>query len=253
MAKGETRQNATARLLHRVAIDPTAAGKRLERLPFLQKGPVALTLSKPITILAGENGCGKTTLIEAIAAKCGIRPDGGREYRETEDRRKSTALSKAVEVSFAGGRAFSGLFLRADKLDKQAKAATGENRVQMPMTDEWRDATEQSRGEAILSLLAGTLESSERRLFLLDEPEAALSPARQLVLLRLLDSIHQDGRSQVVLASHSTILMAHPEADIFWIDEDGIQRRDLDEIEHWRIMRRVVMDRDRFVAGLLED
>jgi predicted ATPase len=246
-------QSTTARLLQHVAIDPKGAGKRLERLAFLHKGPVALSLTKPITILAGENGSGKTTLIEAIAATCGIRPDGGREYQETEDRRRSTALSSAVTVSFAGGRTFSGIFLRADKLDKQARAATGENRVRMPLTDEWRDATEQSRGETILSLLAAALESSERRLFLLDEPEAALSPARQLVLLRLLDSIHQDGRSQVVLATHSTILMAHPGADIFWIDEEGIERRDLDQIDHWRIMRRVLMDRERFIAGLLGD
>ncbi len=247
--------NATpaARLLYGITIDPAKAGPRLARLPFLQKGPVDIRLSKPITILAGENGCGKTTLIEAIAAKCGIRPDGGREYRETEERRPATALSAAVSVSFAGGWAFSGMILRADKLDKAAKAASGDGMIRMATTGEWRNAAHQSRGETILSLLSAALESSERRLFLLDEPEAALSPQRQLGLLRLLDDIHHDGRSQVVLATHSVVLMAHPEADIFWIDDDGIERRPLEEIEHWRIMRRLAGDRDRFVMSLLED
>ncbi len=69
------------------------------------------------------------------------------------------------------------MFLRADKLDKQARAATGDARVRMPTTDEWHDATKQSRGETILSLLLVALDSSERRLFLLDEPEAAVEQA----------------------------------------------------------------------------
>jgi predicted ATPase len=242
-----------ARLLFGITIDPAKTGQRLARLPFLKNGPVEIRLMKPITILAGENGCGKTTLIEAIAAKCGIKPDGGREYSETEDRRPATALSAAVTVSFAGGKMFSGMILRADKLDKAAKAASGDGMIRMATTGEWRNASHQSRGETILSLLSAALESSERRLFLLDEPEAALSPQRQLALLRLLDDIHRDGRSQVVLATHSTILMAHPEADIFWIDDDGIERRSLEDVDHWRIMRRLTGDRDRFISTLLED
>jgi predicted ATPase len=240
-------------ILRQIGITPKVGNERIDRLTFLQNGAVTIALSKPITILAGENGCGKTTLIEAIAARCGINPDGGREYREVEDRRRETALSQSVTVTYTGGRSFSGMFLRADKLDKQARAATGDARVRMPITDEWRDATRQSRGETILSLLSAALDSSERRLFLLDEPEAALSPARQLVLLRLLDAIHKDGRSQVVIASHSTILMSHPEAEIFWIDESGIRRRALEEVEHWRIMKRVLMDRRRFIDDLLTE
>jgi predicted ATPase len=240
-------------ILGQIDITPDAGNERIDRLTFLQNGPVRIALTKPITILAGENGCGKTTLIEAIAAKCGINPDGGREYREVDDRRRATALSKSVTVSYNGGKSFSGMFLRADKLDKQARAATGDARVRMPHTDEWRDATKQSRGETILSLLSAALDSSERRLFLLDEPEAALSPARQLVLLRLLDAIHKDGRSQVVIASHSTILMSHPDAEIFWIDEAGIRHLEIEEVEHWRIMRRVLIDRRRFIDDLLKD
>lgn len=119
------------------------------------------------------------------------------------------------------------MFLRADKFDKAAKTAGGEGMVRMATTGEWRHAAHQSRGKTILSLLSAALDSSERRLFLLDEPEAALSPQRQLNVLCLLDDIDRDGRSQVVLATPSTILMAHPNADILWIGEDDCARTTL--------------------------
>jgi energy-coupling factor transporter ATP-binding protein EcfA2 len=73
---------------------------------------------------------------------------------------------------------------------------------------------------------------------LLDEPETGLSPQRQMALLCLLDNIHCDGRSQALVATHSPILMSHPGAGIFWLGEDGIERRLLEEVEHWRDMRR---------------
>jgi predicted ATPase len=235
-------------LLRAVRIDPARGGERVARLPFLAHGPVELQFRSPLTLLIGENGSGKTTLLEAIAARCAIRPGGGRSYAETEDEREATAISAAVEVTF-GGRRPKGLFLRADRF---AETMARAGRIPMPGTGEWRLADEQSRGEGVLSLLTARVDASEALLYLLDEPETGLSPQRQMALLCLLDELHRDGRSQALVATHSPILMSHPGADLLWIDEDGLARRPLDEIPHWRDLRRFMRDPETALRRLLE-
>jgi predicted ATPase/predicted phosphodiesterase len=221
-------------LLSHIRVDPARGGERLARLPFLSRGPVEIQLRSPLTLLIGENGSGKTTLLEAVAARCAIRPGGGRSYAETEDEREDTAISDAVEVTYSGGRP-KGLFLRADRF---AETVAQAGRLPMPGTGEWRLGDEQSRGEGVLSLLTARVDASEAMLFILDEPETGLSPQRQMALLRLLDDLFRDGRSQALVATHSPILMSHPGCDLLWIDGTGITRRGLDEIPHWRDMRR---------------
>ena len=236
-----------APLLHSVRIDP-ARGGAVERMPFLAHGPAEIRFERPLTILVGENGSGKTTLLEAIAARCAIRPGGGRSYAETEDDRPGTALLPAVSVEYAGRRP-KGLFLRADRFqDTMARAG----RIPMVTTGEWRLADELSRGEGVLSLLSARVDASEAMLFLLDEPETGLSPQRQMALLVLLDDIARDGRSQAIVATHSPILMSHPAADLVWIDADGIERRPLAAMPHWRDMRRFMADPEGSLKRLLE-
>lgn len=94
-----------------VRIDPSGGGERVARLPFLAHGPITLTFNGALTFLIGENGCGKTTLPEAIAARRAIRPEGGASYAATEDQRAATALSAAVAVC-CDGRRPKGLFPR---------------------------------------------------------------------------------------------------------------------------------------------
>jgi predicted ATPase/predicted phosphohydrolase len=225
-------------LLSQIRVDPARGGERIARLPFLSRGPVEIKLRSPLTLLIGENGSGKTTLLEAVAARCAIRPGGGRSYAETEDEREDTAISDAVDVAFDGRRP-NGLFLRADRF---AETMAGAGRLPMPGTGEWRLADEQSRGEGVLSLLTARVDASEAMLFILDEPETGLSPQRQMALLRLLDELFRDGRSQALVATHSPILMSHPGCDLLWIDGSGITRRPLSEIPHWRDMRRFLAD-----------
>lgn len=151
-------------LLRSVRVDPARCGERAERLPFLSSGPVELVLQRPLTFLIGENGSGKTTLLEAVAVRCGIRPGGGRSYAAHEHEREATAISDAVDVTFAGRRP-KGLFLRAERFaDTMEKAG----RLPMPTTGEWRLADEQSRGEGVLSLLTARVDASEGLLYLLD-------------------------------------------------------------------------------------
>jgi predicted ATPase len=122
----------------------------------------------------------------------------------------------------------------------------------MAATGEWRLADEQSRGEGVLSLLTARVDGSEGLLYLLDEPETGLSPQRQMALLCLLDALHKDGRSQAIVATHSPILMSHPEADRLWLDDDGIVRRKLEDIPHWRDMRRFMRDPEGSLRRLLQ-
>ncbi len=241
------RPPATPRLLlSRFRVDPARSGERVARLGFLGQGPVEVDLTSRLTFLVGENGSGKTTLLEAIAARCAIRPGGGRSYGETEER-EATAISQGVDVAFAP-RA-RGLFLRADRFhDTMAHAG----RLPMATTGEWRLADELSRGEGVLSLLAARVDGSEAMLYLLDEPETGLSPQRQMALLVLLDELQKDGRSQAVVATHSPILMSHPAADLLWIDNFGIERRTLREIPHWRDMRRFMGDPESSIKRLLD-
>jgi predicted ATPase len=236
-------------LLSGFRVDPAQGGERTGRLPFLSHGPVEVQLRSTLTFLIGENGSGKTTLLEAIAARCAIRPGGGRSYAETEDERPPTAISAAVEVMFARPRRPKGLFLRADRFAEMMAHA---GRIPMPATGEWRLADEQSRGEGVLSLLAARVDASEGLLYLLDEPETGLSPQRQMALLCLLDDLHRDGRSQALVATHSPILMSHPGSDRLWIDANGITRRALEEIPHWRDMRRFMRDPEAALHRLLK-
>ena len=104
----------------------------------------------------------------------------------------------------------------------------------------------------MLSLLTARVDASEGLLYLLDEPETGLSPQRQMALLCLLDELHRDGRSQALVATHSPILMSHPGSDLLWIDEDGITRRALEDIPHWRDMRRFMRDPEAALRRLLD-
>jgi predicted ATPase len=229
-------------------VDPALGGERIERLPFLSHGPVEIQLRSPVTFLIGENGSGKTTLLEAIASRCAIRPGGGSSYAETDDDREATAISDAVGVTFGMFRP-KGLFLRADRF---AETMVRTGRIPMPTTGEWRLAEEQSRGEGVLSLMTARVDASENLLYLLDEPETGLSPQRQMAVLCLLHELHQDGRSQALVATHSPILMSHPESDLLWIDEDGINRRPLADIPHWRDINRFMRDPDTALHRLLD-
>jgi hypothetical protein len=139
-------------------------------------------------------------------------------------------------------------FLIGENAETMARAG----RIPMPTTGEWRLVDEQSRGEGVLSLLTVRVDASEGLLYLMDEPETELSPQRQMALLCLLDELHRDDRSQALVATHSPNLMSHPGSDRLWIDEDGITRRSLVDIPHWRDMNWFMRDPDTALHRLLD-
>jgi len=129
-------------------VESTRGGERIERLPFLSRGPVEVKLRSSLTFVIGENGSGKTTLLEAIAARCAIRPGGGRSYAETDDAREPTAISAAVEVAFAGRRP-KGLFLRADRFAEMMAIA---RQLGWPVSDSKDGRSLRGRKMALLAL-----------------------------------------------------------------------------------------------------
>ena len=211
-----------------------ASVKTPDSFPFslpIIKSFKSLKFSSPITYLIGENGTGKSTFMEAIAVCFGINPEGGNKNTVFSTNDTHSPLGKfmtAVKGAYSPKEIF---FLRAESfynlasyVDSVGAAASyGANRLHF-----------QSHGEAFLAVLQNKFHG--KGLYLLDEPEAALSPARQMTVLSIINRLIQE-QSQFIIATHSPILMAHPQGDIQLISGDGIKKVEYTQTEHYKITR----------------
>ena len=215
----------------------------LRRIPALQ-GLRSLEFTAPITLFVGENGTGKSTLLEAIAVAYGFNPEGGTRNYNFSTYDSHSDLCRAIHLTKGYRRAEGGYFLRAESF---YNVATKEMEYADPRHPS-RRYHERSHGESFLELFQWRLGGGG--LFLFDEPEAALSPQRQMTLLAEIYRSAQAG-SQFVLATHSPILMAYPGAEILQLSEDGIQSVPYRETDHYQITRRFLEDPDRMLRHLL--
>jgi predicted ATPase len=205
-----------------------------------------LKFSSPLTFFVGENGTGKSTLLEGIAVAAGFNAEGGtRNFRFTSRASHST-LHEFLRLVRGTTRAADGFFLRAESFYNVATEIDGRG-----VTNSYGGTSlhEQSHGEAFLSLVNHRF--SDRGLYILDEPEAALSPARQLALLVRIHDLIATG-SQFIIATHSPILMGSPGAEILLFNEDGIAAAAYESTEHYTITRRFLDDREGMLKRLLE-
>lgn len=219
------------------------AFQQLERLEF----------HPAVTFFIGENGTGKSTLLEALAVQAGFSAEGGWKRRATEDVSPSSGLDRAVRLA-RGDYPSDGWFLRAEsfynvateleQLDKEAFCSHGF------VAYGGKELHAQSHGEAFLSLLNHRLTGNG--LYFFDEPEAALSPQRQLAVLTLLHRLIRH-RSQLVIATHSPILLAYPHARIYEFSERGIHAIAYEETEHYRVTRDFLANRERMIDLLLRE
>jgi predicted ATPase len=213
----------------------------------------SLELHPAVTFFVGENGSGKSTLLEAIAVACGFNAEGGSRNFRFETRTSHSELFRYLHLSKSLFKPRDGFFLRAEsffnvateieKLDAEPSNAPsiGEAYGERPLH-------EQSHGESFLALLLNRFHGEG--LYLLDEPEAALSPSRQLsVLTRIHDLVQL--KSQFLIATHSPILMAYPDAHIYSFSTAGIQRIPYHETEHYQITRDFLANPDRMLSVLL--
>jgi len=206
-----------------------------------------LELSPGVTFLVGENGSGKSTLVEAIAVKWGFNPEGGGKNFNFATRDSHSDLQKCLVLEKPPNLRGDGYFLRAESF---YTLATEIDRLDLSHAYGGRSLHEQSHGEAFLAVLNHRIHDAG--LYIMDEPESALSPQRQLSLLVILDRLEKEG-AQLLIATHSPILLAYPGALIYEIDQSGIHPTAYEETEHFRITRDFLNRREQMLARLLED
>lgn len=229
---------------------PTAYPFAIPAVKALQNGlPFA-----PVTYLIGENGSGKSTILEAIAVASGFNAEGGTKNFRFATRSSESPLHRAVRLARGAAKPRTGFFLRAETLYNVAseiERLDAEPAPAPPIIDSYggRSLHEQSHGESFLALAKHRF--GPKGLYILDEPEAALSPARQLVLLVRLNELVKQG-SQLIIATHAPIVLALPGARIYLLGEDGIGEVAYDETEMVNVTRDFLNDRPRYIDRLLK-
>ena len=225
---------------------------KIEADSYLQKiSPVhnlhRLEFNCPITFFAGENGSGKSTLLEALAISCGFNPEGGTKNYTFSTYDSHSRLCDAVTVEKGYRRAKWGYFLRAESF---YNVATKEEEYAEYALTGSRAYHKRSHGESFLLLAQDNFK--EDSIYLLDEPESALSPQRQLVLLREICRWAEKG-SQFIIASHSPILLGAPDAEILSFDGDSIQKVEYEDTDSYQITKMFVEDREHLLHFLMKE
>lgn len=243
--------------LERVSLN---AEQKLNSYPFNVisiKNLTHLDFHPKVTFLVGENGSGKSTLLEAIAIHLGFNAEGGSRNFNFSTKSSHSTLHDFLEIKKGWKQPKDNYFFRAEsfynvataieELDAEAEKHGGYGK---PITSFFggKSLHEQSHGESFFTLL--TKRFVGNGLYLFDEPEAALSPTRQLsMLIRLHDLCLQN--SQFIIATHSPILLSYPNALIYQITEDGIDKVSYEETEHFQVTRNFLNNHERMLKILL--
>jgi len=194
---------------------------------------------KPVTFFTGENGSGKSTLLEAIAVSYGFNAEGGTKNYNFSTYDSHAELHEAMRLIKGYRRANGGFFLRAESF---YNVATKEKEYE---TD--RMYHEKSHGESFLALAQNQFHGNG--VYILDEPEAALSPQRQLTLMLEINRCMEEG-AQFLIATHSPVLMAFPNAEILTFDHGSIRTCEYEDTDAYKITKMFMIDRDRIMSKL---
>ncbi|MCR8995045.1 AAA family ATPase [Brevibacillus sp. 7WMA2] len=205
----------------------------------------SLSLDKNITFFVGENGSGKSTLLEAIAYQCDFHTAGGGRHNYYEVDASDAPLGEYIQLSWLP-KITKGFFLRAETFYQFASHIDSINGTG---SYGGRSLHAQSHGESFLSLFRNRF--GHKAIYLLDEPEAALSPARQLSLLRLMKDLERS--AQFIIATHSPILLAFPGAQIYNFDQSPIATTSYEQTLHYQITKRFLENKEAMLAELFRD
>jgi predicted ATPase len=211
-------------------------------LPAFSHG-IDIAFRANVTFFVGENGSGKSTLLEALAECCGFNPEGGNRDHHREARAERSALAHALRLSWLP-RVTEGFFMRAESF---YNFATYIEQVSDLRAYGGRPLHQQSHGESFLSLFTHRFEQG---IYILDEPEAALSPQRQLAFLRIIHDLETPREAQFLISTHSPILLGYPGAVLLSLDGDSIREIDYRDTEHYRVTRGFLNAPERYLRHL---
>lgn len=200
---------------------------------------------KPITLFVGENGSGKSTLLEAIAVAHGFNPEGGTRNYCFSTHDTHSELCNAITIAKGYRKEKWGYFLRAESF---YNVATQEEKY-ADFAHPSEEYHNRSHGESFLKMVQNNIQPNG--LYFLDEPEAALSPQRQLTLLAEIYRCASDG-AQFIIATHSPILLGIPNAEIFSFDNGKIHTCRYEETESYKVTELFINNRKRLLENLLD-
>ncbi len=215
------------------------------------RGGLELQITSNVTFFVGENGSGKSTIIESIADKCGFNLSGGSIDHNYESAKKETSLSDVMRLSWFPVRVSEGFFMRAESFYNFASYLDDKVENDEVKIDYYggKSLHEQSHGESFLALFGNRF---KKGIFILDEPEAALSPSRLLSFMSIISELERSGKVQFLIATHSPILLCYPGATIFSLSENGIESVSYDETEHFQLTKQFLNDPELFLKHLIE-
>lgn len=212
-----------------------------------------LRLHPKVTFFVGENGTGKSTFLEAVAIASGFNPEGGTKNFGFSTRDSHSELEKYIRCSRGIKKPRDGFFLRAESffnVASEIEALDSAPGFGPPIIESYggKSLHEQSHGESFFALMMHRF--SANSLFILDEPEAALSPSRQLAMIcRIHELVAQN--CQFLIATHSPILMGYPEADIIVLGEHGFEKTDYENTDHYQVTKRFLNNSEGMLEQLL--
>jgi predicted ATPase len=212
------------------------------------RGTAELNFRSPVSLFVGENGSGKSTLLEAITRKCGIHVWDKPKRHVVHDNPYEGHLCDFIRVTWANGSMAGSLFRAetfrdfADFVDDIALCDPGQLEYYGGHL-----LNTLSHGQGILSYFDGRYR--RHGLYLLDEPESALSPASQIEFLQLLQRLEAGGKTQFIIATHSPILLAYPGAQIFAFGQTEIKEVQYEDTVHYQIYKRFMQDPQAFIGA----
>ncbi|MEK4200159.1 AAA family ATPase [Cytobacillus sp. FSL K6-0265] len=211
-----------------------------------------IQFKSPVTFFVGDNGSGKSTLLEAVAHHCGFNVAGGNRSNRYDLHASESSLAPHIRLSWMP-KLTNGFFLRAESF-YQFSTHIDELERECPTGYSGyggKSLHEQSHGESFLSLFLNRFDGEG--IYLLDEPEAALSPARQLAFLRIMHDIVSTEESQLIIATHSPILLGFPGATILNFDKGRIAETTYEETDHYQITRYFLENRERYLHEIFKE
>lgn len=213
---------------------------------------IEIDFSKDVTFFVGENGSGKSTLLEAIAANAGFNPAGGSRNNQYNVPAAQADLSDYIRLSWLP-KITNGFFLRAESFYQFASHIDELAKEDSTIYQSYggQSLHHQSHGESFLALFTNRF--NDQAIYLLDEPEAALSPARQLALLRVIKDLTKNGNVQFIIATHSLILLGYPDAQILSFDDGEIKEVQYEETEHYQITKYFLQNREKMLMELFKE